>query len=203
MKSKKLNIIGAGGHARSIISSFKKDYNILGLYDDTFSSEINEKIFDYPLKGNLNDVPINEPITISISNLSQRIEIFENHREYNFLNLIHSTALIQEPLIIGTGNQFFPNSFINGGSRIGDNNIFNTSTIIEHEAQIGSHCHFSIGSVIAGRVEVGNNVFIGANATVIDGVKICNNVIIGAGAVVLRNIKEPGIYAGNPIKKIK
>ena len=34
-------------------------------------------------------------------------------------------------------------------------------------------------------------------------VEIADNVVIGAGSVVTKNINEPGIYAGNPAKKIK
>nr|HQU73633.1 N-acetyltransferase [Calditrichia bacterium] len=34
-------------------------------------------------------------------------------------------------------------------------------------------------------------------------VRICDNVVIGAGSVVTRDITEPGIYAGNPARKIR
>lgn len=49
---------------------------------------------------------------------------------------------------------------------------------------------------------IGNHVSIGSNSTILP-VSICDNVVIGAGAVVTKNIKEPGIYAGNPARKIK
>ncbi len=49
---------------------------------------------------------------------------------------------------------------------------------------------------------IGNNVSIGSNATILP-VNICDNVVIGAGAVVTRNIKDPGIYVGNPAKMLR
>jgi acetyltransferase-like isoleucine patch superfamily enzyme len=49
---------------------------------------------------------------------------------------------------------------------------------------------------------IGNNVSIGSNATILP-VSICDNVVIGAGSVVTKNIKESGIYVGNPAKKIR
>ncbi len=49
---------------------------------------------------------------------------------------------------------------------------------------------------------IGNNVSIGSNATIMP-VTICDHVVIGAGAVVTKDIKEPGIYAGNPAKKLR
>ena len=49
---------------------------------------------------------------------------------------------------------------------------------------------------------VGNNVSIGSNATILP-VTICDRAVIGAGAVVTKDIIEPGVYAGNPAKKLR
>ncbi|HKC36046.1 MAG TPA: acyltransferase [Chitinophagaceae bacterium] len=49
---------------------------------------------------------------------------------------------------------------------------------------------------------IGDNVSIGSNATIMP-VTICDNVVIGAGSVVTKDIAQPGIYAGNPAKKIR
>lgn len=50
--------------------------------------------------------------------------------------------------------------------------------------------------------QIGNRVSIGTNATILP-VSICDDVVIGAGSVVVRSISEPGIYAGNPARKIR
>lgn len=49
---------------------------------------------------------------------------------------------------------------------------------------------------------IGNRVSIGSNATILP-VTICNDVVIGAGSVVTHDIHEPGIYAGNPARKLR
>jgi len=49
---------------------------------------------------------------------------------------------------------------------------------------------------------IGNHVSIGSNATILP-VCICDNVVIGAGSVVTKDIRVPGIYAGNPAKLIR
>lgn len=48
---------------------------------------------------------------------------------------------------------------------------------------------------------IGNNVSIGSNATILP-ISICDNTVIGAGAVVTKDITEPGVYIGNPAKKL-
>jgi len=49
---------------------------------------------------------------------------------------------------------------------------------------------------------IGARVAIGSNATILP-VEICDDVVIGAGAVVTRTISEPGIYAGNPARRLR
>lgn len=49
---------------------------------------------------------------------------------------------------------------------------------------------------------IGSNVSIGTNATILP-VTICDHAVIGAGAVVTRDISEPGIYAGNPARRLR
>ncbi len=52
------------------------------------------------------------------------------------------------------------------------------------------------------KTAVGDHVSIGSNATILP-VRIAPGVVIGAGSVVTKDITEPGIYAGNPAKKIR
>lgn len=48
---------------------------------------------------------------------------------------------------------------------------------------------------------IGHHVSIGSNATILP-VIICDHAVIGAGAVVTKDITEPGVYAGNPARKL-
>ena len=52
------------------------------------------------------------------------------------------------------------------------------------------------------KTSVGNRVSIGSNATVLP-VHICSDVIIGAGSVVTSDIREPGVYVGNPARWLR
>lgn len=50
--------------------------------------------------------------------------------------------------------------------------------------------------------DLGDNVVIGANSVVIGPVKICSNVLVGAMSLVNRDLTEPGVYVGVPVKRI-
>ena len=49
---------------------------------------------------------------------------------------------------------------------------------------------------------IGDRVSIGSNATILP-VSIASGTVIGAGAVVTRDIVEPGIYVGNPARRVR
>lgn len=84
---------------------------------------------------------------------------------------------IGDDCVIAHGVMFINDLFQTGGPAMGDRALWRSTT-------------------------VGNNVSIGSNATVLP-VTICDNVVIGAGSVVTKDIREPGIYAGNPARKIR
>ena len=50
--------------------------------------------------------------------------------------------------------------------------------------------------------KIGNHVSVGTNATILP-VEICDHAVIGAGAVVTKDIRVPGIYAGNPARLLR
>jgi acetyltransferase-like isoleucine patch superfamily enzyme len=50
--------------------------------------------------------------------------------------------------------------------------------------------------------KIGNHVSIGSGATILP-VTICDDAVIGAGAVVTKDIKQAGVYVGNPARLFK
>lgn len=49
---------------------------------------------------------------------------------------------------------------------------------------------------------IGNRVSIGSNATILP-VHIADGVVVGAGSVVTRDLEVPGVYAGNPARRLR
>jgi acetyltransferase-like isoleucine patch superfamily enzyme len=84
---------------------------------------------------------------------------------------------IGEDCFIGHGVMFINDSFRSGGPARGDRSLWEPTN-------------------------VGNGVSIGSNATILP-VRICERAVIGAGAVVTTDIVEPGIYVGNPARKVR
>jgi acetyltransferase-like isoleucine patch superfamily enzyme len=133
-------------------------------------------------------------------------------------------VLVVEPVnlyecTIGSNSFIGPFVEIQKGVEIGDRCKVQSHAFICELVTIGDDCFISHGAMFIndtfatggparGRKElwrsttIGNNVSVGTNTTILP-VSICDNVVIGAGAVVTRDITEPGIYAGNPARKIR
>lgn len=96
---------------------------------------------------------------------------------------VQSHAFICELVTIGDfcfishGAMFINDTFVKGAPAGGDRNLWKST-------------------------KIGNRVSIGTNATILP-VSICDNVVVGAGAVVTKNITAPGVYVGNPAKKLR
>jgi len=108
---------------------------------------------------------------------------------------------IQKSVKIGKNCKIQSHSFICELVSIGDN------TVVAHGVMFINDL-FKNGSPANGdkslwkNTYIGRNVSIGSNATILP-VNICNNVVIGAGSVVTKDIEKPGVYIGNPARKIR
>jgi acetyltransferase-like isoleucine patch superfamily enzyme len=96
---------------------------------------------------------------------------------------IQSHAFVCELVTIGTdcfvghGVMFINDVFAHGGPARGDKTQWRATRI-------------------------GDRVSIGSNATILP-VSICDDVVIGAGGVVTKSIAAPGVYAGNPARRLR
>ena len=92
-------------------------------------------------------------------------------------SFICELVMIGDDCVVAHGVMFINDTFQTGGAAKGERSLWKTTRI-------------------------GNRVSIGSNATILP-VSICDGVVIGAGSVVTRDINEPGIYGGNPVRKFR
>lgn len=108
---------------------------------------------------------------------------------------------IQKGVVIGSSCKIQSHAFICEMVSIGDDCFISHGAMFINDTFVG-------GGPAHGRKDlwrstlIGNNVSIGTNATILP-VSICENVVIGAGSVVTKDITSPGVYAGNPARKIR
>lgn len=212
-KSSKTNLIllGGGGHCKSVIDVAESaGYTILGILD--IPEDIGKSVLDYKVIGTDDDIhkyigKAEFVITVGfIKNPAIRIKLYNKVKEAGgtFATIIASTARVSKYASIGEGTVVMHHAMVNAGAKIGINCIINTFANIEHDAVVGNQCHISTGAMINGDCKIEERCFIGSQSVLANGIEVGDDIIVGAGSVVRKNLREKGIYSGNPaILKIK
>ncbi|RKE45381.1 acetyltransferase [Sphingobacterium detergens] len=202
-----VDIIGAGGLARELLSWINKDEHafmkINGFWDDNLEALMPYEM-THEVLGNIAAFQSgNVLMGIMNPHVKEKIlEGFARNTSINVLSFFHSSIILGERTNIGKGVILFPNVIVSCDVNIGDGTFINLGSQIGHDVKIGNNVSIMPNVDIGGGCVIGDNVFIGSGATILPGVKIERNTRIGAGAVILKTIKKEGTYFGNPAKKI-
>ena len=105
---------------------------------------------------------------------------------------------IQCNAVIGSRTRVQSHSFICEGVTIGEDCFIGHGVMFIND--VFADGGPSGNSAAWKTTSIGKGVSIGSNATLLP-VSVCDGVVIGAGAVVTKDIKEKGIYAGNPARR--
>ena len=131
-------------------------------------------------------------------------------------NIIKNYVEIREGTKIGNRNKIDSRVSFSGGDYciVGDDCILRFGSIIARNVKLcnkvflAPHVKFiyipfssRVGTPITTTIDEG--VRIGMGAVIGDGVHIPKNTIIGALSFVRKSILEPGVYVGNPLRKIR
>jgi sugar O-acyltransferase (sialic acid O-acetyltransferase NeuD family) len=210
MHNSPLVVIGGGGHSLSIISMVKEttENKIIGYTDLTNKGAVlgvcylgKEELLDpkkhpYLLMGiSYTNSPKDRGLRFHLT------KTLENKGFY-FPSFSSKSSIVSSDIILKKGTLVFNGAIINTSSEIGEHAVINTGAIIEHGCEIGHQFFLGPRAVVCGDVKIGNNVFIGAGSVLKDSISICDDVVIGMCTIVTKNITEPGIYIGNPARKL-
>lgn len=208
--TKRLLLIGGGGHCRSVLDCLLslESYDEIGIIDHD-----NKSIRGIDVIGTDDMLPrlfeegwIDAFITVgSIGNTAPRRRIFEMVSQIGFHvpTIIDKTAVLAGNLQIGEGCFVGKNAVVNCGASLGRCAIINTGAIVEHDCAVGDFSHISTGAILCGHAAIGHDTHIGAGSVVRQLISVGNNVMIGAGSVVVKNIPDGVTAYGNPCRVVK
>ena len=212
MNKKQIILVGGGGHCKSCIEVIESsvEFEIAGIID--VKEKIGDFILGYEIIGCDDDlIDLKKRYEYAIVTVGQiksnqvRVNIYKNLKElgYKLPVIVASTAIVSRHSKIESGTIVMHQSFVNADCVIGENCIINSKVLVEHDCVVGNNCHISTGSKINGNVNIGNDCFVGSNSSLVNGIMVADRVLLGINSLVIKSIKEAGIYAGNPLRKIK
>ena len=205
--SRKLLLIGGGGHCHSVIDSVRA----LGIYDELgIVDSVDAAFSGVPVIGQDEDIPrlmkegwTEAVITVgSVGNTGIRRRLYEYAHTLGLKLpvIVDPTAVIAGDAKIGEGTFIGKRAVVNAGSNLGECAIINTGAIVEHDCVIGDFAHVSPGTVLCGMVKVGADSHVGAGSVVKQLVSIGSGAVIGAGSVVVKDVPDKAKAFGNPCR---
>lgn len=205
--SKKVLLIGGGGHCKSCIDVLhRSNIPIFGIVDNQL--EKGTLVLGVPVVGSDADLPklrqdVNQCLItvgqIKTGSIRQRLFNLAKKLDFDMPAIISDRAYVADSAQIANGTIVMHDACVNANVTIGENSIINTKALVEHDCYVGENSHISTASILNGNVSVGANSFVGSGTIVSNGVNICEDVVVGAASLVRKDITHADTYFGNPL----
>lgn len=175
-KAKPLILIGAGGHAKTLLDALESHQVIPAAYVDAKPQAWLEARGVKPLSESelITLLPQAPQLAIGFvgldtTSLERRLRLMLEYESNGavFPAIAHRSAIVSAQAELAPGVQLLAGSVVNGFAKIGKGSIINTSAVIEHDAVIGEGVHIAPRSVVLGGAKVGDVATIGSSAVVI------------------------------------
>lgn len=177
-------IFGLGGFAREI------------------RAHLNGRIQPVMVSDRLNNIEYNTPTILALGDPFLRYDIAHRYA-LEWYGMADSSQILDPSTVdIGLGSVVCRGAVLTTDIKIGCFNHINLNATIGHDVTTKDFVTIAPGVNVSGGCTIGNRVTIGTNAALKEGVRVCDDVIIGMNSCVVKDITKPGIYVGNPIKKL-
>jgi len=201
-------IFGASGHGGVVLDSIEKSgkYKVVG-FVDSFKKKGSLQN-NYKILGSELDIPdLMEQYTIFGGVVAigdnwtrkHRVESIEKVVPlFNFISVVHPSAIIGKDVKIGKGSVILPGVVINANSVVQDFCIINTNSSLGHDGIMKDFSSLAAGVCVGGNFKLGKFSALSLGVSVIENISIGEHTVIGAGSLVLKNIGDRSLAYGLP-----
>lgn len=195
-----LIVIGAGGHAKVVISTLEAaGHKVAGIYDDD-RAKWGTEILGVPVHGGLAELGIEllGKAVIAIGDNAARAIVARQFEGADWVTVVHPAAYVHPSASLGQGTVVFAGAVVQPCANVGAHVIVNTGATIDHDCMIDDFVHIAPGTNLAGGVKIGRGAFLGIGSAVIPYRSIGEWSTVGAGAVVITDLPAGVTAVGVP-----
>jgi sugar O-acyltransferase (sialic acid O-acetyltransferase NeuD family) len=197
MSSKKILLIGAGGHAKACIEIIESagEFSIAQIVGQ--SPEIGSSLLGHEIKHADADLALlreeYEYAFIGIGQIHNPGPRREMHSRllnlgYQLPPIISKHAIVSSNAKIGDGSIVMNGAILNPECTVGANVIVNSVALLEHDVFVGDDCHISTRVTINGGSRIGKGTFLGSGTVIRNGIEIGENSFVGMGTTVTQSL---------------
>jgi len=197
----RLLVIGAGGHAKVVISAaIEAGWDIAGIVDE---SGQRTELMGMPVTSDASQVEA-DAFVVAIGDNRVRAERYAHYLAQGLIAaaVLHPRATLDPSARIGAGTVAFAGAVVNADAEIGDNVILNTGCTVDHDCVIGAHSHIAPGVNLSGAGTVGDGALMGVGSCAIPLARIGAWAVVGAGSTVIDPVGDGVTAAGSPARKL-
>ncbi len=204
--SQPLILLGAGGHAKVLLSLITAlGGELAGVCDPALARAGVPQWRGIPVLGGDEALTAMSQETVGLINGvgqtvgdATRRQLYEKLRSrgFRFPRLVHPMASVAAEARLAEGVQVMAGAVLQADCEIGENTIINTRASVDHDAWIGPHVHLAPGAILCGGVRIGAGAFVAAGATVIQGIEIGDAAVVGAGVAAVRDLPPGQVLLG-------
>ena len=185
--SKRVIVIGAGGHGRSVAEAILllgRD-ELVGFVDD--GADANAKVWTYPILGRTNSLhtlrALADTVVVAIGNNAVREKLHARVRDAGFelLNVIHPAAFVSPTATLGAGCAVMAGAVVGTEAQLGEGVIVNCGATVDHHCRVRAFGHLGVNACMAGGSVLGHRAWMQAGAALGYGVKIAADTVLEPG----------------------
>lgn len=202
-----LVIVGAGGHAVSVMSvALAAGYAPSSFVDSNRKGGV---LLGLPISGDIQDYA-GEPrlacaVAVGDNSIRERVvqDLLAKRPDIEFPAIIHPSAVMSAFSSLRRGTIVMPLAVVGPNSIVGDFCIVNTRSSIDHDCTMGDYASLAPGAVTGGGVRIGARSAVSLGAVVKHGVRIGDDCVLGANSYLNVDLPDGRVAYGSPAREIR
>lgn len=187
MKKKRLLIIGAGGHGRSVAEAalLRQDYELTAFLDDGANPQ--QFLWDCPVWGTTEMLAgcrgRIDVVMVAIGNNALREALHQQVQAQgmSLATVIHPAAMVSPTATIGEGSAIMAGAILGTGARLGEGVIVNCGAVVDHDCVVEAFAHLGCNATMAGGAVLGRGSWMQTGTSLGHGVGLPAEAVLRVG----------------------
>lgn len=184
---KRLLIVGAGGHGRSVAEAVLAGgvFQLTGFVDDA-TAEVSQ-VWQWPVVASMAELihcrQHAEAAIVAIGNNALREELHDRlcAAGFEIATVVHPQAMVSPRASLGMGCAVMAGAIVGTEARLGQGVIVNSGAVVDHHCQVDSFGHLGVRAAMAGGSALGRGAWMQAGAVLGYGVRVAPWVVLEPG----------------------